>query len=329
MLLTVKKIFQLVINVFRLQTYRSFSSEQLISFIKQWVLANVKYEYQMSIYLIGSLAYGGYVHGKSDCDVLVVRPNGCSKYIVSKLFISNLCPTPLNILSKIISLPRNLLVEVTCTIRPIQLLADPFKALRCDLNKRKCWKDLTVVEDLMMLLDHGELIHGSEIRNKLTLPTKEDVRRYYIWRTRILREKIFSEEADGSTNVERLVKSIIKHARECYFLWVGDTCFSTDVLFHKFREKLPNFPGLDILREALYVREKSLRKMPQAVTDEVRIDGMKKKRAKFFKLCHEYDKLFLRKINSKQEAIAATIFKKGANKVLEKRVWTEIKYEGI
>jgi nucleotidyltransferase-like protein len=153
-----------------------------------------------SVYLIGSLARGSFTPGLSDIDLLAFADGAPTATV--ELWTHS---------------PRTL---ISICVRPLEQLYDPFGPLRWSGRPEpRTHKELTAVSDLMFLCDHGELLHGPELRALCVLPTRARYRAYLRWEGAVaahgpLRPGI-------ADNPRRAAKRIATLLRDLRFLHTG------------------------------------------------------------------------------------------------------------
>ena len=200
-----------------------------------------------AVYIIGSLAAGGFVLGKSDCDILAV---GNLKFSHT---LHNLCDSLGATSLKNILGDRELWLSFTA--RHISDLVYPMRPVGLWENKKSLaleFKKHSILGDILLLMDHGELLAGRDIRPRLESPTNRDIRRYYIWRTAAVRNShLYQEPPFG---LEHCAKAIIKRTREYFLLWTGNCPYNMLLLERDIRESGVRFPDPDLLSDAMSIR---------------------------------------------------------------------------
>ena len=320
-----KALLAPILKMRRVQVWSPVDTKQAECLVKQIAFEYWKHKNPISIYLIGSVASGGYVPGRSDCDVLIVMCDGPSENIKSTLHLSFLTDSrswSRKIWRKMtVRWDSGGYLRASFCIRPIRHLTNPFGELIWETRvEEKSWKDLSAAEDLLMLLDHGKLLYGKEIKDELALPTPSEMRRYYNWRARMLEAMVSEKERKQRDNsLNNLAKSIIVRARECYFLWTGRMNYCTQNLLDDIPLTFPTFPDIHILKEALDIRNGLFYNIQPT------IEEMKKKRQVFFQNSSNFDREFLIQINSNEEPLSSSVLISPLG-VGEKRFWDNVKF---
>ena len=108
------------------------------------------------------------------------------------------------------------------------------------------WKEISAIEDVMMLKDHCILLGGDSAAARLSWPKTSDLRKFYK-----VRELLLKDRNTESLSPLSLAKNIVTHARECFYLWYGDYKYDPLDLYTSFRANVVGFCEMSALEDAV------------------------------------------------------------------------------
>lgn len=216
-------------------------AKQIIDMLKRNISRLISYKF-ISVYIIGSLASGDYVEGRSDCDIVVVTQE---KLNIEEEYIYNG-----SMIVKKDAMPEENIkttdLKITIYYRSYKSIINSIKnLLEYDITYKISGKELGCVEDAILISGQGILLAGKDIRGKIILPNSLQFGCYLQ-----LLEKI--SEKDYNEDVVRLMllsKNILLYAKHYYYMWTHNICYNSGII-KIMKSKFPEFKGIDIMKQA-------------------------------------------------------------------------------
>lgn len=176
----------------------------------------------IAAYIIGSLAAGDYVPGRSDCDIVVLN-NYDETY--ENVYIYRTEVVRENEIDYKLEMGD---VKITVCYRPYESVINPMDTLLgYDPHRMLSGKEIGAVEDALMIMSNGILIAGKDVRRNICLPNAHQFSCYL----KVI-ENIASEEAPQNDVVDLMQtsKNIMIYAKHFYYLWTGTVEYSSRIL---------------------------------------------------------------------------------------------------
>ncbi|WP_106767827.1 hypothetical protein [Paenibacillus faecalis] len=295
-------LINLIKNQYKLNEY----SLLMIEMIKRWLTLYLDIKNCKSVYLIGSLPAGCFVPGRSDCDLLIIINDDIETSVSEYKLPRELLMTWTNDIN-FIELFRGNDIKISCCLRSDIRIKSPFLLFKNANDEIHNWKDISAVEDLIMLKDHGVHLYGEKIRNDISIPTINEMRKYFRLRDYLLTP----EQIDDKTknHALKIAKSIIIHARECLLLWTGEYVYNHALILDLFCKKSPQFYNIDVLNEALDICSKSKQEIKQLNTNHEFILDFKDKQTMFFHEARERDVSYIKNNELNVQPISLKTYK--------------------
>lgn len=196
-------------------------SEQLKQILRENVDAIVEKEY-VSVYVIGSLAAGDYVPGRSDCDIVVLSDHEETYESVYVYRTEVVREDDIEYRQELGD------VKITVCYRPYESVINPMDTLLgYDTCRLLSGKEIGAVEDAFLIMANGILIAGKDIRRDICLP---NARQFACYLKMI--EEIAAEEFPQNDvfDLMQTSKNIMIYAKHFYYLWTGKLEYSSQIL---------------------------------------------------------------------------------------------------
>lgn len=220
-------------------------------------------------YLIGSFAAGSFTPERSDIDLLAFYNGPALDFTETAV--------PVTLRSGEISRDIN----VSVCIRPLSFL-DYWKTVPERLRDGILWKEINAYEDYLMAKNHGILVYGEDLLDRLPPCDPEAYSRYLRFRTQLSAPVCESEQL--YPNIVNVAKTIISMAREAVFIWTGRFLYSVHACLDWFAsEKTVPAAQADILRDAV-------RKLDRGWTETLQSERIEVLLMKIIRNCIKFKK---------------------------------------
>lgn len=242
------------------------NSEQLVCAIRNNIDKLIKGEY-IAVYIIGSVASGDFVHGRSDCDVVVVNNIGDSNpdgYIFNTEVVSENDAT---------FRPEHGDVKISVCYRSYDSVVNPIGSILAhDSKQMLTGKELGAIEDSILIVGQGIFISGKDIRDCICLPDEKQFA-YYLKLVENLADECITD--NDVVALIQVSKNIMLYAKHFYYMWTKKIVYSSKIV--EALKAIPEFDCLDILDEALKISQMTwircriyLNRNPEALSKYIR-----------------------------------------------------------
>ena len=183
--------------------YTEVDAKNIYEHVKQILKMYIEKEHIISAYLIGSYTTRAFTPERSDCDIVAFYA-GEEVLFYEHTILVELCNGRIK---------RDMVFSVC--IRPIKSMDNYWDVLIKRLQTPFSWKEFNVLEDYLMIHNHGKFIYGQDIKDLVPVITSEEYRKYLDIRTTLITS--VKEQDKHRLGVLGISRVIIRNARDAFF----------------------------------------------------------------------------------------------------------------